>query len=515
MMFLRESNLYRLCLLLADIYRESALCRLLDRLGAWCGRQIEGSVLLRPLCREGAVARAWPESLLCRLLSLLVNLPGMLLHRLYLALRATFEDSFFARLAFTMGEETAIAQSWLISLLWIIPFSRWNNAYSFMGFFLLLALFYAGSMRHKDFRLDLESIGFYPVLLFGAVFLGLVFSYAPALSMRFFLYHISAALCALLTVSAVRCAEDLKRLLAGGGICVLVSSLYGVYQRLQGVEVNRSYVDLTLALNQNMPGRVESFYDNPNTFAEVLILLLPLVLALFLCSKTLLGRLAAAAAFAVGVAALGMTYSRASWVGIACAMAVMVFLWKPKLIPFFAVFCALCVPFLPSTIWNRILTITILTSDASTASRIPLYRAALEVIRSRPVRGAGLGTSAPQAFITAFNLFHANFPYVHSHNFYLELWIQTGLLGFVSFFAAMLWNIKNAARAVRHSKGSAARTITCAAAASLCGIMVCGLADYPWHYPRVMCIFWFVFAVALAGAKLCRGEAREKSARQA
>ena len=53
---------------------------------------------------------------------------------------------------------------------------------------------------------------------------------------------------------------------------------------------------------------------------------------------------------------------------------------------------------------------------------------------------------------------------------------------------------------------SAARTITCAAAAALCGAMVCGLADYFWNYPRVMVIFWFVFAMALAGTKVCRME---------
>ena len=45
--------------------------------------------------------------------------------------------------------------------------------------------------------------------------------------------------------------------------------------------------------------------------------------------------------------------------------------------------------------------------------------------------------------------------------------------------------------------------VTCAACAALCGALVCGLADYLWNYPRVMCIFWFVFAVALGGVKLC------------
>ncbi|MDO4315431.1 MAG: O-antigen ligase family protein [Oscillospiraceae bacterium] len=501
MTLLRESYLYHLCLALCAVYEDSAVHRVLAAAGAWCGRQIDGSRVLRPLCREGAVARAWPESCLCRWLTWLVNLPGRLLHRLYSAFSLTFEDSFFARLAFEMGEETAVAQSWLIMLLWVIPFDYWNNAYSLMGFALLLVLFHAGAMHRKDLRLDLANTGFYPLVLFGAMFLAVLCSYAPSLSLRFLFYHISAALCVLVTVSAVRTARDLMRLAAGGAVCVAVSSLYGIYQRIQGVEVSSSTVDLKV--NAGMPGRVVSIFDNANTFAEMLILLLPLVVALILCSKRLFSKLLACGVFVLGLTALGMTYSRASWVGGACAMAVMVFLWKPKLIPAFILLCCLAVPFLPATIWNRILTITNL-SDSSTASRIPLIQAALEVIRSRPIRGAGLGTAAPQAYIADWNLYHADFPYVHSHNFYLEVWVEAGLLGVVGFVSSMLWNIKRSARTVRHCPDSAARTITCAAAASLCGTMVCGLADYLWNYPRVMCIFWFVFAVALSGTKLCR-----------
>lgn len=500
---LERSMVYHLWLALCAVYDASAVHRCLVHLGAWCNRQIDESAVLRVLCREGAVAAAWPDSLLCRLLTGLVNLPAWLLHRLYQAMEATFAGSFFARLAFRLGEETAIAQSWLIMLLWVIPFQRWNNAYSLMGFTALLVLFYAGAMRRRDFRLDMRAVGFYPVVLFGAMFLAVGWSYAPSLSLRFLFYHISAALCVLVTVSAVRSAADLKRLAAGGAFCVLVSSLYAIYQRIQGVEVNQSYVDLTV--NAGMPGRVESFFDNPNTFAEVLILLLPLVLALMLCARNPVSKLVACGVFVVGTAAIGMTYSRASWVGLACAMAVMVFLWRPKLIPGFAMLCILCVPLLPDSIWNRILTITN-TSDSSTASRIPLYQAALAVIKTSPVSGAGLGTAATQAFIKEFNLYHGEAPFVHAHNFFLEVWIEAGLLGIVGFVSAMLWNIKKAAHTVRHCKDSAARTLTCGACAAMCGALVCGLADYLWNYPRVMCIFWFVFAVAAAGVKLCCGE---------
>ncbi|MCI8574670.1 MAG: O-antigen ligase family protein, partial [Oscillibacter sp.] len=148
--------------------------------------------------------------------------------------------------------------------------------------------------------------------------------------------------------------------------------------------------------------------------------------------------------------------------------------------------------------------------DTSTASRIPLYETALKIIKRSPVAGAGLGTAAVQSFVKRYRLYWGRAPFVHAHNIYLQVWIEAGFLGLVGFVSAMLWNIKRAAHTVRHCGSSEARTLTCGAAAALCGAMVCGLADYLWNYPRVMCIFWFVFAMALTGTRLCAaGEERE------
>lgn len=502
MTLLKESYLCHLLALLLAAYQDSGLHRLAVRAGAWCNRQINESAILRPLCREGAVARSWPDSLACKLLSWLVNLPGRLLRSFYLLMEGTFEGSFFARLAFRLGDETAVAESWLILLLWIIPYEYWNNAYTLMAFLALLLLFHAGAMGLGNRRLDVENIGLFPVLFFGAVVLSVVFSLTRNASIRFLVYHISAALCVVVTVSALRSVAELKRLAAAASGCVAVSSLYGIFQRIQGIEVNPSNVDLDLALNAGMPGRVDSFFDNANTFAEVLILLLPLTVALVLCSRRISARLLAAGVLCLGVIALGMTYSRASWIGFACAMVVMVFLWKPKLLPVFFILCCAAVPFLPSSIWNRILTIGN-TSDSSTASRFPLYQAALRLIQDRPLSGVGLGTAAVQRYVKLHNLYHDPAPFVHSHNTYLQVWTEMGVLGFAGFVGSALWGVKRAARAVRRCADGAARTITAAACAALCGALVCGLADYLWNYPRVMCIFWFVFAVALGGAKLC------------
>ena len=452
MTIFQQSMLYALLAGIGRLWRESCLGRGFAALVRWLSAKVDESAILWVLCREGA-----------------------------------------------------IAESWLWMALWIIPFARWNNAYQFLaGVLLLLCVFLRGMREEKG--LDIRAVGFYPVLLFAAICLAVPLSRYPGISGRFLFYHISAALCLLGTVSAVRNSADLKRLAASGGFVVLVTSLYGVYQRIQGVEVNKSYVDTTV--NEGMPGRVMSIFDNPNTFAQVLILLLPLLVALAVSSKRWWSRLAAAGTFAVGFAALGMTYSRASWVGIACAAVVFMFLWKPRYFPLFVAAGICCIPLLPATIWNRILTITN-TSDSSTASRVTLYEAAIGVVRTSPITGAGLGTTTVQQFIADHNLYHADAPYVHAHNIYLELWVEAGALGFVSFFAAMLWNIKNAARQVRHCADSAARSITAAACCALCGGMVAGLADYLWNYPRVMSIFWFVFALDIAGVKVCRREAEE------
>lgn len=506
MSLLRESYLYHLWATFYALYLDGAVHRGLMAAGDWFCRQIDESRVLTALRKEGALAGSWKESRCCRLLSWLLNLPGTLVHWISRKFPSATEGSFFVRLAARMGEGSVGAEAVLILLLWSIPFAYWNNAYSLLAFLLVLSLLYLRRFRQGGQRLDVENLGFYPMLVFGAAILAVVFSYSPSGSLRFLIYHLSAALCVLVTVSVVRTSRDLKHLAAGAGGAVLCASLYGVYQRIQGVEVNELYVDVRL--NEGMPGRVMSFFDNPNTFAEVLILLLPLVLALVLCSKSLWGKLLSSAVFLLGAAALGMTYSRASWMGMAVAMVILVFLWKPRLIPVFVLLCVALLPFLPDTIWNRLLTI-LNPADTSTASRVPLMSAAVEVIQRSPITGAGLGTEVTQKYISDWNLYHGGAPYVHSHNLYLELWIEMGLLGLVGFLSSMLWNIKRAAAAVRNCGDSAARTITCTAAAALCGAMVCGLADYLWNYPRVMCIFWFVFAMALAGVKLCHQEAKE------
>ena len=426
----RESLLCGLYLAVREAYGRSTARRVLYAFGNWCARQASGSRVLAVLSREGRLSAEWEDSRVCRVLTTAATFPGNLLHRWYLSWEATFEDSFFARLAFDLGDGTAIAESWLIMLLWVIPFIYWDNAWSLLAFAFLLVLFHAGAMRREAFRLDIPDIGVYPVAFFFLMVAAAPLSYRPDLSWRFLGYHLAAVVCLLVTVSAVRDARDLKRLCAGGAFCVAVSSVYGVVQRIQGVEVNIAYVDAKL--NPDMPGRVQSYFDNPNTFGEFLVMLLPLTLALAVCSNRKRGKVAAAGIFAVGVAALLMTYSRAGWVGFALSVGLMVLYLRPALIPPLIALCVVAIPFLPSAVWTRILTITNF-NDTTTSSRFPLYEAALNLIWRAPLDGAGLGSDVVRQYIRDFRLYHGSAPFVHAHNLYLQVAIETGLVGAAAF----------------------------------------------------------------------------------
>ena len=121
--------------------------------------------------------------------------------------------------------------------------------------------------------------------------------------------------------------------------------------------------------------------------------------------------------------------------------------------------------------------------------------------------GAGLGSDAVRQAIGDLNLFHGKDHFVHCHNIYLQVWCETGLVGVISFVGGILWTFKKGCRAVaRATCDPVVRMTILGGAAALMGTMVCGLADYIWNYPRVMCIFWFVFALTIAGIKVCRRE---------
>ncbi|MBO4774652.1 MAG: hypothetical protein J5516_07765, partial [Bacteroidales bacterium] len=95
----------------------------------------------------------------------------------------------------------------------------------------------------------------------------------PGESSRFLIFALSCALAVLLCVAAADTPEKLLRILLFVALGLLICCGYGIWQKLDGIEPNAHYTDLMA--NAKMPGRVYSFFDNPNSFANIPVLLAP------------------------------------------------------------------------------------------------------------------------------------------------------------------------------------------------------------------------------------------------
>jgi len=506
MSYITDSFLYRALLLLwqalLSLFHKSAIGSLWARFETWITNKWQESFLVHLCYDESRLSMAWPESFLCKAIDWLINLPLRFVQWLYSLLRQPLENSFFATLAFEVGKESFVAASWFIALILCIPYKHWNNAYSLLLFAFVFMLLFLGGMNEKAYRLTARDIGPYLMCFFAAVIVSVPLSNYPSLSFRYLPYHVAGMLVVFALVSAVENSAQLLRLGGGLGLGVLAAAGYGIYQRVFiGVSVNASFVDLTV--NAGMPGRVYSYFENPNALGELLLMALPILVALVFTSRHLFTKAAALAVFCVGAICLAMTYSRASWVGLVAAAVCYVFLWNRRLLPLCIVAGIAAIPLLPTTVLNRILTITNM-NDSSTASRFPQYEAAIKLLMREPITGAGLGADAVRQTVRLQALYQGRAPFVHAHNTFLQIWLENGLVGLSSFIASLIWTAKATARSIKTCPDISARHMAIGGLSSLFGIMVCGLADYIWTYPRIMFVFWFIFGLTLAAIKVCK-----------
>lgn len=492
---------------LKEALPESILGRGCQRLACWANRQASGSVICRFLWREGRLPAAWPNSLACRCVTGLVNLPCAITKTIWKAGEPVWRDSLACRCLTALGGGTFFFLGLFMLAMLIVPHEQWNNLYGLLGAAGLTVLFILGSASRRRYRLEVDALGPYLFFYGCLICLALLGSASTGLSLRFFLFHVTCFLLVLVAVSGVHKYEQLQLTVALAVLGISVAAVYGCYQGYQGVEVIASLQDMTV--NAGMPGRVYSLFDNPNNFAELLTMLLPLDLALFLNAHWR-GKILSLLSLCFGVAALGMTYGRSCWIGAALAVVIFLALMDWRWVPVIILAGIAALPFLPTSIYNRILTITN-TEDSSVQYRFEIYSTSWNLLKDNWLKGVGLGSDVThQAFsVGAYpTISDGNYP-LHCHNNYMQMWLETGILGILSFLALLLWQLKEGVKAFRRTLDPRVKRLVAAAIGAFCGIMVVSVAEYTWYYPRNMFTYWFLFGVIAACVKLVRLEQKQ------
>lgn len=250
--------------------------------------------------------------------------------------------------------------------------------------------------------------------------------------------------------------------------------------------------------------RATGFYGHWITYAEVLQLIASLALGLLLAlprKRSLAGLLLLVALVGL-LFALGMTVTRASWVGFAASAALMLVMSASRRTLLIAGACAI-----PLVLGGVILLQQkrnvgfVDASDQSTTWRETVWREGFQLLISKPRHLlVGVGMDSIKGHWREWGLFdNGRLPIGHMHSNLLQIALERGVPAFIvwllllAVYARMLirivWTIP-----ISMPEG---RGIAVGALGGLAGFFTSGLVHYNWGDSEVVTVFYFIMGLAL------------------
>jgi len=264
-------------------------------------------------------------------------------------------------------------------------------------------------------------------------------------------------------------------------------------------------------LDTSVATRVFATFDNPNFYAEFLVLVFAVTLALVFAEKGVLRYVAAVLLVAQAMALL-LTYTRGSWLALALGLGIGILMIDGRLIWPFALGAAALIPFVPGAL-ARVLSIFSLEGTAS--FRLILWRVAGDAISSHPVFGVGLGHfyDAFTEAVLSNSALNIGYLFYGAHQSYFQIAAETGIPGGLAF----AWMIFEGTRMggfynARMGTDLRERLTNAALTAGLIAFAVNALTSNAFQHPRGA-VFFYVLAGLQAGlgAKYWTRSAQERA----
>lgn len=356
-------------------------------------------------------------------------------------------------------------------------------------------------LTDREFHFKTSSLDVFVIFFMGALLYGTLNSFTFVKSAQIMLIYFSYILFYFVLVGTVDSHKKWRALVVSFVLVGGLVALYGIVQNFTGISSTQSWVDSDMF--QSIKTRVYSTFDNPNVLGEFLVIMIPTTAALIWANKKLGHKIIYTFVMVCMCACIVFTWSRGAWLGVMLAVALFLLVMDKRwaLAGFVAVFA---LPFILGSnnpIADRILSIGN-TEDTSTAYRVSIWQASINLIRDFWLSGIGLGSDAFSMIYPKYALAGANFA-LHSHNLFLQIWVEMGVIGIVSFFALIFAFIRQSfSLMVYRKRGGVCATVVLAAAAGVLGYLFQGLTDNVWYNYKMLLIFWIVVGLVSAGVNI-------------
>ncbi len=349
----------------------------------------------------------------------------------------------------------------------------------------------------RTFRMKLID---YPILLFAVLYLlGGIFSKGGLASFGAALIYVLFLCGYFLIFNLIRTKEWVKRCVVAAVFSGTVACVVGFFQIFTG-SMNASWLDA--ALFSGIGTRIVSSFDNPNVFAECLLMLIPFALACLLRRGRVHGRWFFALSSVLMSVCLLFTWSRGAWLGFIIGI-LLFFIFFSKKTALVLLGGLLTSPFwsflVPGTVAGRFLSIGNL-AESSASYRISAWYGIFEMLNKTWWCGIGVGSSAFEAVYPGVALAGTQ-AIRHAHSIYLQLLAELGVAGLVVFLLIVFLFAQNGFEYLLRVNNREERGWVIAGIASVAAMLVMGITDHIWYDYRIFLLFWTVIGLVNAYIK--------------
>ncbi len=358
----------------------------------------------------------------------------------------------------------------------------------------------------RVFRLEFFDllVGLFAVIVFFSGFIsgGGSGSLPPALMFVCFM------MAYFLTVNLIRSEELINKCALRMIIASVGVSIYGIYQNFFGT-TTAAWLDSDMF--SEIGNRVVSTFENPNVLGQYLIIMLPFCIMTFAGkAKSVSERWFGLVSSALLGVCLIFTWSRGAWLGALFGIAVMMLIFSRHTMKVFVagLFCVPILPFvIPDSILGRFTSIGNL-GDSSTQYRVNIWKGTLKMVEDFVIGGIGMGEAAFRKIYPYYSL-EAIEAAPHSHNLYLQVWVEAGIFAMIFLVILLVMYIKLCSGFVTDKETGLGTegagncgTICLAGFAGIISVLLQGFTDYIWYNYRFFLMFWLVIAICVAAKRI-------------
>ncbi len=371
-----------------------------------------------------------------------------------------------------------------------IPFLSDMNTL-IMGMVVILS-YAVNFIREGEFKFKFTPANFLLLLFTITIVANTFLSLSLRGSFRDFSIHSVAIGILFMIVNSKKSKKDIYLMNVFFTLVAAIVSIYGIYQFFNGVPMGSGWVDASQ--NPDLKVRVYSVFENPNILAQYLIMIIPISAALFLYSKSYVKKTFFALTTIIMLICDGMTYARGSWLGLAFSIFFFILLVDFKKLFLLIPLSIGSLFFMPSSILQRIRTMGSL-QDSSFIYRLNTLDMSMDILKDYWFSGIGIGYLTFRE-VAPFYI-RSMAPY-HTHNTYLQIAIELGIVGFFLFLALMLMIFKMGVKSIMNTKSKFTKYFTAASLASLSAMLVNGVAEHILYNPKIILVFWLIIAMNFA-----------------